>query len=226
MDHVAADTRECEQCGTSFVPRREHDRFCSAPCRAMWNRDHAGDLAAGASALLWSVAAMTEATERLSRIASADQPRGFSVISEAVWRVTIVDATLVRHHPTAYDSAMAGQPPAQRELVEGTLAGLRFVRNRIGGNGDLGEIIEHRPSPSAGENSVTGWVWRPVPEPTAAPLPSPGRTWESARHRGYQEQLAGHAIAETLSQAAAFLRLAAVSAAAVTDASAQAGHGH
>ena len=146
MDHVAAEIRKCEQCGTSFVPRREHDRFCSAPCRAAWNREHAGDLTAAASALVWSVTAMTDATQRLSRVAAADQPRGFTVISEAVWRVTIVDATLVRHHPAAYDSVMASQAPAQRELVEGTLAGLRFVRNRIGGDGDLGEIIEPGPA--------------------------------------------------------------------------------
>src|ERR1700733_14077517 len=90
MDHMAADTRKCEQCGTSFVPRREHDRFCSAPCRDAWNRDHAGDLAAGASALVWSVTAMTDATQRLSRVAAADQPRAFIVIGEAVWRGDLV----------------------------------------------------------------------------------------------------------------------------------------
>ena len=222
---MAADTRECDQCGTSFVPRREHDRFCSAPCRAAWNRGHAGDLAAAASALVWSVTAMTDATERLSWVAAADQPRGSTAISEAVWRVTIVDATLVRHHPTAYDSVMASQAPAQRELVEGTLAGLRFVRNRIGDDGALGEIIEpSRASPRADEDSITGWVWRPVPEPTLAPLSSHGRAWERARHRGYQEQLAGHGIGETLSRAAAFLTLAAANAAAITDAGVQAGH--
>jgi hypothetical protein len=99
-------------------------------------------VAAAASTLVWSVTAMTDTTQRLSRVAAADQPRGFTVIHEAVWRVTIVDATLVRHHPAAYDRVMAGQAPAQRELVEGILAGLRFVRNRIGGDGDLGEFIE------------------------------------------------------------------------------------
>ena len=225
MDHVAADIRKCEQCGTSFVPRREHDRFCSAPCRDAWNHEHAGDLAAGASALVWSVTAMTDATQRLSRVGAADQPRGFTVVSEAVWRITIVDATLVRHHPAAYDSVMASQAPPQRELVEGTLAGLRFVRNRIGSDGDLGEIIEpSQASPHAGEDPITGWVWRPVPEPALAPLPSHGRAWERARHRGYQEQLAGHAIGETLSRAAAFLKLAAANAQAITDASVQAGH--
>ena len=224
MDHVAADTRKCEQCGTSFVPRREHDRFCSARCRAAWNREHAGDLVAAASALVWSVTAMADATQRLSRVAAADQPRGFTVVSEAVWRITIVDATLVRHHPAAYDGAMATRPPAQRELVEGTLAGLRFVRNHIGGDGDLGEIIEPSQARPRDEDPITGWVWRQVPEPTLAPLPSHGRLWERARHRGYQEQLAGHAIGETLSRAAAFLTLAAANAQAITDASFQARH--
>ena len=221
---MAADTRKCEQCGTSFVPRREHDRFCSALCRAAWNREHAGDLVAAASALVWSVTAMADATQRLSRVAAADRPRGFIVVGEAVWRITIVDATLVRHHPAAYDSVMASHAPAQRELVEGTLAGLRFVRNRIGGDGDLGEIIEPSHASPRGEDPITGWVWRPVPEPTLAPMPSHGRAWERARHRGYQEQLAGHAIGETLSRAAAFLKLAAANAQAITDASIQAGH--
>jgi len=222
---VAADTRKCEQCDTSFVPRREHARFCSAPCRAAWNREHAGDLAAAANALVWSVTAMTDATQRLSRVAAADEPRGLAMISEAIWRVTIVDATLVRHHPASYDSVMAGQDPAQRELVERTLAGLRFVRNRIGGDGDLGEIIESsQTSPRAGEDSITGWVWRPVPEPAPAPPASHERAWERARHRGYQDQLAGHTIGETLGRAAAFLTLAAANAQGVTDADVQADH--
>ena len=32
------DTRNCEQCGTAYEPRREHARFCSARCRVAWNR--------------------------------------------------------------------------------------------------------------------------------------------------------------------------------------------
>ena len=51
-----------EQCGTSFVPRREHARFCSAHCRAAWNREHMGDLKAGASALVWAITAMSDTT--------------------------------------------------------------------------------------------------------------------------------------------------------------------
>jgi hypothetical protein len=61
---VVADIRNCEQCGTSFVPRREHARFCSARCRAAWNREHAGDLEAGPSALDWSVTTMSETIDQ------------------------------------------------------------------------------------------------------------------------------------------------------------------
>jgi hypothetical protein len=222
---VLADIRECEQCGTSFAPRREHARFCSVPCRVAWNREHIGDLAAYASALVWSVTAMSESTGQLSQVEAADQPRGFTVISEAVWWVTIVDATLVRHHPAPYDSAMAGQAPAQRALVEGTLAGLRFVRNKIGGGINLGEFAEPgTPAPPAGEAKVTGWTWKPVPEPVLGSLPPRGRGWEKTRYRGYQAQLAGHTIGETFDRAAAFLELAAANAQALTGTHVQAGH--
>src|SRR5436190_14140328 len=137
-----ADIRDCEQCGTCFVPRREHARFCGVGCRAAWNREHMGDLKAGESALVWSITATSEAAERLSRVRAWDQARAFAAIGEAVWWVTIVDATLVRHHQDTYDSVLAGQTPAQRELIEGTLAGLRFVRNRIGSKADLAGFID------------------------------------------------------------------------------------
>jgi hypothetical protein len=70
-----ADIWDCEQCGTSFVPRREHARFCTARCRAAWNREHISDPAAGASALLWSITAMSEATDRLLRVREWNRPR-------------------------------------------------------------------------------------------------------------------------------------------------------
>jgi hypothetical protein len=211
-----ADIRNCEQCGTSFVPRREHARFCSARCRAEWNREHTGDLKAGASALQWALTAMSDTTERLPRMRAADRPRAFTVIGEAVWWVTIVDATLVRHHPHAYDAAMAGQTPVQRELVEETLAGLRFVRNQIGHGADLAEFIDpSAPGPGAGTGRITAWVWKPMPEPELASLPQRGRTWEGTRYRAYQAHLAGHTIGESFGRAAAFLQLAAAGAASI-----------
>jgi hypothetical protein len=36
---------------------------------------------------------------------------------------------------------VAGQAPADRDLTEGTLAGLRFVRNQIGDEADLAEFV-------------------------------------------------------------------------------------
>jgi hypothetical protein len=211
---VVADIRDCEECGTSFVPRREHARFCSARCRAAWNREHMGDPAAGASALAWSITAMSDTTGRLSRVRTADRPRAFAGIAEAVWWITMVDATLVRHHPDAYDSVMAGQNPAQRQLVEETLTGLRFIRNRIGDEADLAEFV------AAGEGRITGWTWKPVPEPALASLSPRGQEWEMTRYRAYQAYLAGHAIGETFGRATEFLKLAAANEPSVTDASA------
>jgi hypothetical protein len=220
---VVAEARDCEQCGTSFVPRREHARFCSPSCRSAWNRAHAGDLKAGTSALRWSITAMSDTAQRLSHVAAWDRARAFAAIGEAVWWVTIVDATLVRHHLDAYDDAMAGQTPAGRQLVEQTLAGLRFVRNRIGDEADLAEFIEPgEPGPDAGIGDITGWTWKPVPEPKLASLSPRGRSWEMSRYQAYQAQLAGHTIGETFARAAAFLELATADTPSLTDPSAHA----
>ena len=220
-----AETRDCEQCGTSFVPRREHARFCSPACRAAWNRAHTGDLKAGTSALAWSLTAMTDTTQRLCQVTARDRPRVLAVISEAVWWVTIVDATLVRHHLDAYDAVAARQNPAQRELVEQTLAGLRFVRNRIGGKTDLAEFVRPgKTGPDPRNGHITGWTWKPAPTPELASIARRGRPWEMARYQAYQAHLAGHTIGETFTRAAAFLKRAAAAAPALTDPSAHARH--
>jgi hypothetical protein len=212
-----ADERVCEQCGTGFEPRREHARFCSVPCRVEWNRDHMGHPAAGASALQWSITAMSETAERLPRVGVWDRSRAFAALGEAVWWITIVDATLVRHHPAAYDGVMASQAAAERRLIEGTLAGLRFVRNRMGSEADLADFIEPRvPGPGAGKARVTGWTWMQVPVPALRPLPPRARAWEMTRYRGYQSQLAGGTTGETFGRAVAFLTLAAADAAFVS----------
>jgi hypothetical protein len=147
------------------------------------------------------------------------------VIGEAVWWVTIVDATLVRHHPDAYDSVIIGQTPAQGQLVEGALAGLRFVRNRIGDGADLAEFIEPGEfGPDTGEGHITDWTWKQVPEPAMASFAPRGQAWETTRYQAYQAQLVGHVIGETFGRAAEFLKLAAANGPFVTDASAHASH--
>ena len=75
---------------------------------------------------------MRETIDRLQRARSLDRPHAFAVISEAVWWVTMVDATLVRYHPDAYDAVLAGHEAAERRAIEGTFGGLRFVRNQMG----------------------------------------------------------------------------------------------
>jgi hypothetical protein len=157
-----ADIRDCEQCGTTFAPRREHARFCSARCRVTWNRQNAGDRPADASALDWSIIAMRDATERVLRRRTSGGPQAFALISEAVWWVTIVDATLVRYHLDTYNAVLAAQAAPERVMIEGTLAGLRFVRNRMGYYADPADFIQPRQSRSAGSRSEPagrGAVW-------------------------------------------------------------------
>jgi anti-sigma B factor antagonist len=198
-----SDARGCGQCGAVFVPVREHARFCSGECRAAWNREHLGDPAVEASALAWSLVAMSEATGRLPAVKVWDLERAFAAIGEAVWWVTMVDATLVRHHLGVYDKVMAAHTPAGRRLIIETLAGLRFTRNQIGRGAPLGEAIDT----GAGNRRITGWTWKPVPEPAVTWLSPRAQDWELARHRAYQARLAGHTIGQTFGHAVTFLTL-------------------
>jgi hypothetical protein len=205
---MVTDTRSCAQCGALFAPRREHARFCSARCRVAWNRKNASDPPAEAYALDWTITAMRETTDRLLLARSRDRPHAFAVISEAVWWVTMVDATLVRYHPDAYDGVLAGHGAAERRVIEGTFGGLRFARNRMGYYVDHADFIrpqESRDSPGAGR--IAAWTWRSLPEPGLALLPPRGREWEMTRYREYQAHLATQPIGETFKRAAAFLRL-------------------
>ena len=177
-----------------------------------------GDVKAGASPLVWAITAMGDTTGRLPR--ARDRARAVAAIGEAVWWITIVDATLVRHHPDIYDNVMASQAPAQRRLVEGTLTGLRFVRNQIGDEADLDEFIEPGAArPGAPKGRITGWTWKPLPDPALGSLPPRGQAWETTRYRAYQAHLAGHPIGETFGRAAEFLKLAAANEPTIPDAS-------
>jgi anti-sigma B factor antagonist len=218
---VAAESRSCEQCGAAFVPQREHARFCSGDCRAAWNREHLGDPAVEASALTWSIAAMSEATARLPAVRVWDQHRAFAAIGEAVWWITMVDATLVRHHPAAYDTVLAAHTPAGRQLIEETLAGLRYVRNWISRGAGLEEAIDT----GEGNRRITGWTWKRVPEPALAWLPPRAQQWELARHRAYQARLAGRTIGHTFGQAVTFLTLTGADAASTANTSPRAASG-
>ena len=219
-----AETRQCERCGREFEPKREHARFCSARCRVSWNRENWNKTSGaqqkwgsenwasaprspqdtGTSALRWAITAMHDTTRRLGRVRASDRAQAFAVIGEAVWWVTIVDATLVRHYPDVYDAALNGLAGAERAATETTFAGLRFVRNRMGYHADHADFIQPCPGESGGDAPITEWTWRSLPEPAVATLPPRGQEWELSRYQAYQDLLAGHSVGETFGRTADF----------------------
>src|SRR4029077_3430782 len=98
---AVTESRNCEQCGVLFAPRREHARFCSARCRVAWNRLNASDPPAEGGALRWTITAMRETIDPVLRARGWARPHALWVNREGVWWVTMVDATLVRYHPDA-----------------------------------------------------------------------------------------------------------------------------
>jgi hypothetical protein len=167
-----------------------------------WNREHAGVAAAPAVAIDWSVIAMTEAAGRLNVAGAWDLHRVAAAVGEAVWWVTLVDATLVRYHQRDYESALASKA-VRRRKTEGTLEGLRYVRNQLGNSVDPAEFVY----PAVGGD--VGWVWRPLPVPGLEALAPRARQWELSRYHAYQERLAGRDIARTFARCTEFLAQAA-----------------
>ncbi len=227
-----AETRRCERCGKEFEPKREHARFCSARCRVAWNRENWNQVArvqqkwgsenwadeardprvTGTSALRWAFTAMQDTTERLGRVRASDRAQAFAVIGEAVWWVTIVDATLFRYYPDDYDAALAGLSEKERKATETTLAGLRFVRNRMGYHADHADFIQPCADEGGGDAPITQWTWRPLPAPAVATLPPRGQEWELSRYEAYQELLANGSVGETFGRTADFHHLVVRSA--------------
>jgi hypothetical protein len=181
-----------------------------------WNRADRAHAPADESALAWAIAAMSDAVARLPRVAGLDRGRAFTVVSEAVWWVTIVDANLVRYHPDVYDQELASRPEAERLLIEGTLAGLRFVRNQVGN--DIGRAYFIQPGAAAGSGRARDWTWTPLPEPSHESQSPRGLAWEMDRYRAYESRLAGRAVVATFSCAGAFLNVVAAGIAAPADA--------
>jgi len=127
------------------------------------------------------------------------------VIGEAVWWVTIVDATLVRYYPDDYDTALAGLPAARRRATETTLGGLRFVRNRMGYYADHADFIQPCDDAQGGrEAPITEWTWRSLPEPAVDTLPPRGQEWELSRYQAYQDVLAGQQVGVTFGRTSDF----------------------
>jgi hypothetical protein len=202
---LVADVRNCEQCGAEFEPRREHARFCSAACRITWNRENASGQLTGDTPLTWSVAALEENVERLYKAEAMNLPEALAVISEAVWWVTLVDATMVRYHHDAYDDALADLDDGERNITEGTFTGLRFVRNCMGHHLDPADFVQPQQDSLGGDAPVASWTWRQVPSPVSIALPHRTRAWETGRHLHYRVYLADRPVGETIHRAATFL---------------------
>jgi hypothetical protein len=173
-----------------------------------WNRDHLTDAVAEERALEWSLAGMHDATERLAVCRPDDPAATFSAVAEAVWWVTIIDARLIRQYMDIYDSILAAHLPAQQPAIEGTLAGLRFVRNQMR---DAQDGFIAAPAPASGEcdSAAAAWIWNRVPERVLDSLPDEVKSWELTRFEAYQKWLAGHTVAEVFERATGFLNLAA-----------------
>jgi hypothetical protein len=204
LDVREAEVRECAQCGSEFTPGREHARFCSAMCRMTWNDEHAGVAAAPAAAIDWSVTAMSEAARRLSSPGPRDLPGIADAVADAVWWVTLVDATLVRYHPRNYESTLAGRSARRRE-TEQTLEGLRYVRNLLGRSVAPVDLI----TLSTAAGTPPAWKWRSLPPPDVSGLEPRARKWELNRYQAYRARLAGRDVTAAFAWCAEFLALAA-----------------
>jgi thioesterase domain-containing protein len=163
-------------------------------------------------ALEWSLTAMRQATMRLSVCRSCDRAQALAVAGEAVRQMTIIDDRLVHHHLDAYDAVLAGHDLAERQLVEGTLAGLRFVRKRMSAGPGDGEFIEPWAGGSA-SSVLAVWQWRPVPEPALRSVSPRARERQMSRHRAYETYIARRSVGDVFGRAAAFLNTVAASAA-------------
>jgi hypothetical protein len=197
--------RSCTQCGRVFTPRREHARFCSAGCRVAWNRDQLTDAVAEERALEWSLAGMHDVIERLADHQPGDDAAAFEAVGEAVWWVTIIDARMIRQYMDLYDAILTAHPPAQRLVIEGTLTGLRYVRNQLGEDHRPGHFIEP-PAPTGPAEAVTAdWRWVHRPEPDLTELLVHGQPWEMTRYRAYEQWLAVNSVGPVFQRAAGFL---------------------
>src|SRR5579875_1580395 len=186
--------RRCAQCGTVFTPRREHARFCSPGCRVGWNRDH--------------LTGMQDVIGQLDLDRPADPAAAFSAVAEAVWWTTIIDARLIRQYMDLYDAVLDAHQPAQQPMIEGTLAGLRFVRNQMSAD-EQRRFIEPPASVNNGVAVTAAWRWAHRPEPPLSVLPAHMQPWVMTRYQAYEQWLADDSVGRVFQRAGGFLNLAA-----------------
>jgi hypothetical protein len=99
-------------------------------------------------------------------------------------------------------------------MIEGTLTGLRFVRNQMGEDLRQDGFIEPPATAEDVEAVAAAWRWAQVPEPELAALPDHMQRWEMTRYQAYERWLAGNSVGRVFQRAGDFLNLAASRAAA------------
>lgn len=149
--------------------------------------------------------ALEDCNVRLLKAGALSLPEALAVIGEAVWWVTLVDATIVRYHHDICDRTMSGLPPVERKTTEGTFTGLRFVRNTMGYYVDPADFIQPQPGARGGDAPVSAWTRRTVDAPASASLAQRARAWEAGRYLHYRNYLAGRTVRETFDRATVFL---------------------
>ena len=155
--------------------------------------------------LSWSVSAMIDATERLRKASGRDLLEALALVSEAVWWINLVEATVIRISQAAYDRALMNLGPAERRATEGTFAGLRFVRNWLGYHADPADFIQPAQNEDGGQAPVTAWTWTFLAAPELGEMSPRNRQADAVRYRQYCKYLARKPIGETITCAVAFL---------------------
>ncbi len=147
--------------------------------------------------------AISEAVRALRQPLLTQQWVGFAALGDAVWAVTMVDAALVRYHSVTYDQALLARSATDRRLIEQSLAGLRFVRNRIAARTAVADLVDPgEPDADGTASPVVDWMWNSVMAATT----SEPRPWEIARYEAYQTRLAGRAVGEVFERSETFLQ--------------------
>jgi hypothetical protein len=110
-------------------------------------------------------------------------------------------------------------------VIEGTLEGLRFVRNRMGYYSDHADFIKPKPGADGTDDApIAEWTWNSLPLPAVETMPARGQEWELSRYRAYQDWLAGHTVGEIFDRSAAFVTQASPPGAQPDDELSVSGH--
>jgi hypothetical protein len=159
----------------------------------------------GRTRLRWSISAMNGSIDRLYKATGTDLPEAVAIVTETVWWVTLVEASIQRSSQAAYNHALLSLGPADRRAAEGTFVGLRFIRNWLGTHADPASFIQPERDDDGDQAPVAAWTWTLLPTPELGKVSARDRHADAVRYRDYSTRLAGKPIGETITSAVTFL---------------------